>query len=308
MQAREWVTATASRDTAPRVGLIPSFFAGGEEMDGKKIRGLVKPVPLDAAITGAQLEDMLRLAVELGGGRRGGLATAVGREDWVVIKVSVSETAGASTDVRLVEFVLRYLAQRRLGKRFTVVEHVPRGAALWLDYQAVVARLENEFRGLRLELVDLQNAPRLRMPVEGRVMARRNVNGIYDIPRVLRECDQVISIAPLVARAETGVAGTVVNYLSFGGKREWEEPGESAVDLYSFHPADYAILGAMRPNVVIAGTNGPAVDAVGAAVLGLESTGVRHLELAVQRGYGLNDASAIWTRGAELEDVKAALR
>ena len=96
MQTREWVTATASRDTAPRVGLIPSFYAGGEEMNGKKIRGLVKPVPLDAAITGAQLEDMLRLAVELGGGRRGGLATAIGREDWVVLKVSVPVCEGVS--------------------------------------------------------------------------------------------------------------------------------------------------------------------------------------------------------------------
>ena len=308
MQTREWVTATASRDTAPRVGLIPSFYAGGEEMDGKKIRGLVKPVPLDAAITGAQLEDMLRLAVELGGGRRGGLATAIGREDWVVLKVSVPVCGEGSTDVRIVAFVLRYLAERRLGKRFTVVESSPCGDAMWLPYRPVIARLEKEFRGLRFELVDLNEAPRLRMPVEGRVMARRNAEGMYDVPRVLRECDKVISIAPLAGRKETGVAGAVMNYLSFGGRRDWEEPGESAVDLYSFHPADYAIVGAMRPNVVIAGTNGPAVDAVGAAVLGLESTGVRHLELAVQRGYGLNDASAIWTRGAELEEVKAALR
>jgi hypothetical protein len=70
---REWVTATASRDTAPRVGLIPSTFPGGEEMDGKKIRGLVKPAALTATLTAAQVDDMLRLAVELGGGRRGGL-------------------------------------------------------------------------------------------------------------------------------------------------------------------------------------------------------------------------------------------
>ncbi|MBS1825502.1 MAG: hypothetical protein JST93_09295 [Acidobacteria bacterium] len=301
MQTREWVTATASRDTAPRVGLIPSFFAGAEEMDGKKIRGLVKPAPLDAEITGAQLEDMLRLAVELGGGRRGGLATAIGREDWVVLKVHVPVCGEGATDVRMAAFVLRYLAERRLGKRFTVVEHSPCGEAMWAPYRAVVLRLEKEFRAMRFELVDLNEAPRLRMPVEGRVMAKRNAEGIYDIPRVLRECDKVISIAPLAA-------GTVMNYLSFGGRREWEEPGESAVDLYSFHPADYAILGSLRPNVVIAGTNGPAVDAVGAAVRGVESTSVRHLELAVQRGYGLNDASAIWTRGAELEEVKATLR
>ncbi|MCC6539125.1 MAG: DUF362 domain-containing protein [Bryobacterales bacterium] len=340
---REWVTAAASRDTAPRVGLIPSNFAGSEEMDGRKIRALAKPAALVAPLTAAQLDDMLRLAVELGGGRRGGLVTAVHREDWVLIKTSVQVCpgeagfhAGAVTDPRLVAGVLRYLAERGLGRRFTIVEGAPcRSATLWdttwdgefggLSYRAIVQTMAKQYPALRYELLDLNTAPSLEMPVEGRVCAGRNPQGVYHVPRVLRECDKVISLAPFATMAGPGVALSMLNYLGFAPGERYGYPklglqalgdaGEIAVDYFSFHPADYAIIGGSfaagptgmrRHNVIVAGTNAPAVDAVGAAVMGFESASLRHLELAVQRGYGLNDSYSIWTRGSEIEEVKAA--
>lgn len=347
---REWVTTTASRDTAPRVGLIPSFFKGGEEMDGRKIRPLSQPAPLTAALSAGQLEDMLRLAVELGGGRRGGLATAIGSDDWVVVKVSMAQCpgsagfhAGTVTDPRLAGALLRYLAARRLGKRFSIVEALPcqpgaGAASLWdstwegkfdgVSYRSLVNSLSKQYPALRLELIDLHRVPALQMPVEGRVFSKQNPDGLYRIPRILRECDKVISIAPLATMAGPGVALSLINYLSFflDGRQtpaagRLTEASEMAVDLFSFHPAEYAIVGGSlaaeadgpaslqtrmrRYNVVIAGTNAPAVDAVAAAVMGFDSTTIRHLELAVQRGYGLNDAYSIWTRGAEIDEVKA---
>lgn len=341
---KEWVTAAASRDTVPRVGLIPSTFKGTEELDRRKIRALAKPAALDASLTAAQLDDMLRLAVELGGGRRGGLVTAIGREDWVVLKTCVGgcPTAGggwhpgAVADPRLVASVLRYLTERGLGKRFTITEGAPCQAAAWdstwngefdgLSYRAMVDGMAKRHPSLRFELVDASAAPALEMPVEGRVFASRNPQGVYRVPRLLRECDKVISIAPLATGPGSGVALSVMNYLGFAPGVRVEElgsPGEVALDLFSFHPADYAIVGgsygaesagdaggtrARRHNVIVAGTNAPAVDAVGAAVMGFDSTAVRHLDLAVQRGYGLNDAYSIWTRGAEIDEVKAEFR
>ncbi|MCC6539011.1 MAG: DUF362 domain-containing protein [Bryobacterales bacterium] len=339
---REYVTAAASRDTAPRVGLIPSNFTGGEEMDKRKIRALAQPVPLAAALSAAQLHDMLTLAVELGGGRRGGLVTAIGREDWVVIKIHVGACpgshAGRVTDPRLVSGVLRYLAAHGLGKRFSIVEGLPAacGEAAWdadwqgafdgATYRAAAAAVAARYPALRIELVNLATAPTLDMPVEGRVFASRNRSGQYRVPRLLRECDKVISIAPLGPRAGSVVALTMLNYLGFSPSArvdELGEPGEVAVDLFSFHPADYAILGGAyaaeagdepgatrmrRHNVIVAGTNAPAVDAIGAAVMGLASTPIRHLELAVQQGYGINDAYSIWTRGVEFDEVKAEFR
>ncbi len=263
---REWVTATASRDTAPRVGLIPSTFTGGEEMDGKKIRGLVKPAALTATLTAAQVDDMLRLAVELGGGRRGGLVTAIGREDWVLI------LAAPGADPRLAPGVLRILRERGLGKRFMV---------------AGMAGLAG------VETLDLTAAQRLEMPVEGRVFSRRNPTGVYRIPRALRECDKVISIA--------GLGRTMTNYLGFAEGGAADDESGRAVDLFGFHPAEYAI--GMGRNVIVAGTNATAVDAVGLAVLGEDSTAAAHLERAAQRGDGNNDASSIWTRGAEVDSI-----
>jgi uncharacterized protein (DUF362 family) len=341
---REWVTAAASRDTAPRVGLIPSTFAGTEEMDGRKIRALARPAPLRAPLSAAQLNDMLRLAVELGGGRRGGLVTAIAKDDWVVIKVNIQNcgATGVVTDPRLVASVLGYLVERRLGRRFTIVEGAPCRAAssVWdskwdgqfngVTYRWIVQTMSKQHPSLRFELLDLNTAPSLEMPVEGRVFATRNQPGIYRIPRVLRECDKVISIAPLATMPGTGVALSIMNYLGFAPAEHYGEgkhrlarlgdPGEVAVDLFSFHPADYAIVGGTfgaesdggasgttrlrRHNVLIAGTNAPAVDAVGAAVMGFDSSAIRHLDLAVQHGYGVNDAYSIWTRGAEIEEVK----
>ena len=92
-----------------------------------------------------------------------------------------------------------------------------------------------------------------------------------------------------------------------------------AVDLFSFHQADYAIVGGSfgaegdggqmrRHNVIIAGNSAPAVDTAGAAVMGFDSTKIRHLEMAMRHGYGLNDAESLWTRGNEISEAKVEFR
>ena len=351
---KEWVTAAASRDTAPRVGLIVSSFTGGEEMDGKKLRALHSPAPVTAPLTAAQLDDMLRLAVELGGGRRGGLATSVAPEDWVVIKTSVASVPGgaepylpgSATDLRLVRSVLACLVEGRRGRRFTIAAGAdfPAGDSLWsstwngefdgLSYRSIVAEFAARHRSLRFELLDLNQDEVLEMPVDGWVSASKNPGGVYSIARTLRHCDKVISIAPLQTHAATGVALSMMNYLGFASGKQYGLPrtglgklgdaGEVALDLFSFHPVDYAILGGSfaiegdgpagagalgrRHNVVIAGSQGLAVDAVGAAVMGFHSSAIRHLHLAVRRGYGSDDADSIWTRGNEIPDARAEFR
>jgi uncharacterized protein (DUF362 family) len=146
----------------------------------------------------------------------------------------------------------------------------------------------------------------LEMPVEGRVFNTQNPQGIYKIPRVLRECDKLISLAPLATHPQGAIALTILNYLNFSPDPTGN-PALAALDIFSFHPADYAILAPPsnpRHNVLIAGNNATAVDAVGAAVLGLDSASIPHLELAAQRGYGINEAYSIWTRGEEIDEVK----
>ena len=85
----ESVTATATQDRTPRVGVV---FSDGPSWDSG-----------------------LRKAIALGTTRAGGLLSMVAAEDWVVIQTS------AGADPRLVEAVQGFLKERGLGKRFTVV-------------------------------------------------------------------------------------------------------------------------------------------------------------------------------------------
>ena len=44
------VDASATEDTSPRVGIVLSSFAGGEDHDGSKVTGLPEPRPVDAQL------------------------------------------------------------------------------------------------------------------------------------------------------------------------------------------------------------------------------------------------------------------
>jgi uncharacterized protein (DUF362 family) len=64
----------------------------------------------------------------------------------------------------------------------------------------------------------------------------------------------------------------------------------------------------LRMNLVIAGTDMVATDAVGSAVMGVDPRGVRHIQLAEQRGLGEADLDAISVVGEAVEDVKKDFR
>lgn len=85
----ESVTATATQDRTPRVGVVLS--------------------------EGPIWDSGLRKAIALGTTRAGGLPSIIATEDWVVIQTS------DGADPRLVEAVQGFLKERGLGKRFTVV-------------------------------------------------------------------------------------------------------------------------------------------------------------------------------------------
>ncbi len=85
----ESVTATATQDRMPRVGVVLS--------------------------EGPSWDAPLRKALELGTTRAGGLPSIVSAEDWVVIHTA------DGVDPRLVESVQGFLKERGLGRRFTVV-------------------------------------------------------------------------------------------------------------------------------------------------------------------------------------------
>lgn len=355
--AEESATASATADATPRVAIVPSNFEGSEDHDGTKVAGLEDPKPVDAGLTDKHVDAMVRKAIELAGSREGGLKTIIEPDDWVAVKVHLptfpgldSYLPGAVTDLRLVRSLLAYLCEAGLGKRFSIVEGpegwLPRGKTHsatdgwnsdWggafggLSYEALVKDLSARFPKAKFEIVDLNFDSANPTPAPAGAAASKNREGSYFIPQTIQQCDKIISVAPLLTHAALGASLTIGNYLGIApgsnyglpGKKDLYklgEPMEIAADLFSYHPADFCLLGGswgvegdgplapggktVHYNIVIGGANAVAVDAVAASVMGFEPAKLKYLDLAELSGFGIWDTDSIWVRGQEIEGAR----
>jgi uncharacterized protein (DUF362 family) len=343
-QQSDTAVAGATPDTTPRVGIVLSSFRGSEDHDGTKLAGLRSPAPPDRPLSAAQIDEMVRKAIELGNTRRGGLATIVAAEDWVVVKprIAVRRTAdgrtaaGSVADPRVVKALIAWLVEHRRGRRITVAEgpswSADRPFDAWgsdwdgvfgqIGYRAMVGEFARKHPAVHFDIVDLNGDQTMEMQAPG-----RDTGGVYHVPLTLMQCDRLIAVAPLGTSAQTEVSLTLGSYLGalpgsiYGRLKEkassLAEPHQLLADLFSFHPADYAILGgewgmegdaAVRHNLVLAGPNAVAVDAVGASVMGFVPSRIRHLDLAVKRGLGTIEMDSIWTRGNTIDEARRPFR
>jgi hypothetical protein len=367
---QEAATASATRDSTPRVGIVSSDFRGSEDHDGTKVPGLEDPRPVDAELTREQIGAMVVRAIELGSPIKGGMASLIGPEDWVVIKPNIVSCyglgpeirdggahhqylAGSVTDLRVIESLIEYLAQHKCGARITIAE----GSGEWLpkdrskspidgwstdwggtfgglSYKKMVEQFTRKYTGIRFDIVDLNFDSSVDLPVPGKVLARNNPEGIYSIPKTIQQCDRIISVAPLKTHTMTGVSLAIKNYFGIGpgvrygfpkdGLHKLGSPNEVMLDLFSFHPADYAIVGgswglegdgphapgarSVRHNVIVAGPNALAVDVVASSIMGFEPARLPYLSLAEKRGFGVADPDVIWMRGKDVEQARKIFR
>jgi uncharacterized protein (DUF362 family) len=203
-----------------------------------------------------------------------------------------------------------------------------------LSYRGVVEEFSGRYPGIRFESVDLNFDETIELPVPEGSLAKNNPDGLYHIPKTIQQCDKLISLSPLKTHRLTGVSLSLKNYFGVGPGAKYGFPksglhklgavDEVIVDLFSFHPADYAILGgcwgvegdgpsapgarSVHYSVILAGANAVAVDAVGAALMGFDPGRIRHLRLAERKGFGGWDLALIWTRGNEVDQVRRVFR
>ncbi|MBL8232493.1 MAG: DUF362 domain-containing protein [Bryobacterales bacterium] len=331
-QPEESMLASATIDAVPRVGIVLSSLKEAEEHDGTKLSGLSDPCPTDTELTPARVSAMLRKAMEFGSrtvqprpqrgpagaGRR---RTQQASEDWVVVLITL--TPEISSDLLLVSALIDDYATQGRGQRFTIAAGGPPPAPWSEMLRALAAR----HKQLRFDYVDLSRDAWLEVPAPRRTYAAKNPNGVYAIAKTIRECDRLISVAPLSTSAQTGIAVTVANYWwitpaeVYGSQREkllaLGDPVDVLTDLYLHQPAAYAIAGGsqhrdaqttVRHNIVIAGSNAVAVDAVAAAVMGFDAPKLPLLDKLEARGFGVSDPNAIWTRGNEIEQARRAFQ
>jgi hypothetical protein len=260
---------------------------------------------------------------------------------------------GTVTDLRIVRALLNYLVEHNCGARISMVEGSGQwlpmerskspvdgwttdwgGAYSGLSYKKLVEDFSKRYPKVRFETIDLNFADAVELPVPGKALARRNPSGVYTIAKVLQQCDRLISVMPLKTDATLGVALSMKNYAGFapGAKYgfpkksllELGSPDEVIVDLFSYHPADYSLIGgcfavegdgpagpgasSLHYNVLISGTKAVAVDTVGAVLMGFDPAQFPFLDLAAKKGYGLCDPDLIWMRGSEPDEAKKPFR
>ncbi len=325
----EAVTAGATRDATPRVGLITSNYHGSEDHDGTKIPGLAEPKPLDADLTAAQIEAMLFKALDLGSPIHGGIPSIINSDDWVVIKPNIASCyglesnhiPGAVTDLRIVNSLLKYLVDHKCGARITIAEGSAKdcwtttwgGAFGGLSYKQIVDDFSRRYPDIRFEIVDLNFDQTVDLPVPGKP------ERTYAIVETIQQCDRLISVAPLKTDRLTGVSLSIKNYSVIApGAKNAGGSNNVMLDLFSYHPADYAVVGgcwgiegdgtSVHHNVIIAGTNALSVDAVATSVMGFTPADLPYFALAEKRGFGVADPDVIWIRGAEIDEARRVFR
>ena len=292
--------AGATQDPTPRVGIVLSSFKAGEDHDGTKIPGLRDPRPPSADLTPAQLDAMVRNAIDVAGRATAEFYQVIEPEEWVGILTR------PGTDPRIVGTMISYLAEHKRGIRFTVIDRLAKAGDWGPEYPKIVSGLGAKFPGVRFELVDLNSAPTIDLPVPGKSSVT------YTIPRLVQGCDRMISIAPLSTDPVTGVSLSIGNYAAISSKPA--KTDEALIDLFSYRPADFALVGGcwgvegdgtrVHHNVLISGEKAVAVDSIAAAVMGFKPADLPFLALGEKRGFGSWDPDGIWTRGNEIEQAR----
>lgn len=260
---QEEFTAAASVDRTPRVAIIPSDFRGSEEHDGGRIAGLAQGWPVRAALDHGQWEPVIEAALSHLGKRANTQPRFFGADEWVLL------IAGVSFPAVVLEAVIACLAGYKLGLRFSVA-----GAPLPLE------ALRRRFPACQFDRVELTRETVVETP------APRNQTRVLRIPRTLHQCDRVVSLAAMGASA-------LENFRPMAGE------GEQWLDFARYHPPDLAVVASERPNLLVAGLSGLAVDAVAAALRGGPAAWFPQAE---KLGLGTSDTDAIWTRGIEVEE------
>jgi uncharacterized protein (DUF362 family) len=155
----------------------------------------------------------------------------------------------------------------------------------------------------------------------------------YFVTNTITKCDFLISMPVLKVHENCGVTCCFKNYVGTGpriayGERIMTNQGlhnEHSVDtridpfigdLSSFHPPDYNVVDVIRGlqytehnnrqpdqmvrnNIVMAGENPVAVDAIAAKLLGYKAEDIDYLHMAVARGLGTYDLNRIEVVGDE---------
>ncbi|MBI5725956.1 MAG: DUF362 domain-containing protein [Planctomycetes bacterium] len=216
-----------------------------------------------------------------------------------------------TTDPALVEAIAKQmLAQAKC--KITIAESSLMGVDMLyreLGYVQVAQKLG-------LELVNTDAAQRVDVKTDG--LARKE----YDLPAVTQNCDVLVDVAVMKTHNLACVTLGIKNLFGLvpGSIRPSLHPviHEVLCDIIAIRKPDLVIVdgrfamegdgpigGTMvNMDLIVAGRDVVAVDAVCASIMGFDPMEIGHIRLAHQKGLGVADLRRITVRGERIEDVR----
>ena len=269
--------------------------------------------PVVAIVRGDDPDAMVAKAIDL----LGGLDRIVQKGAKVVIKPNLCSyrrdrgfVGGMTTDVRVVAGLVKYIEKNCPPCRLTIAEGsgMPTMRAYDVYGYTELAKAHN------ISLVDLNNDKGVMVPFAGGAFTT------YDMPKTMQDCDVMINVPVLKTHWLTGITVGMKNLYGLLARVRTtmhEEADEVLSDVSRIRPSNLIIVdglcgmegrgpadgSSVWMNVIIAGTDVVAVDAVAAAVMGFDPNTVQHLKIAHARGLGECDLSRITIKGEPIEKV-----
>jgi len=223
-------------------------------------------------------------------------------------------STGITTDSRIIEGVVKYIKQSALNKVI-----IGEGCGLSDTFRAYkVAGVDDVAKRWSVDTVDLNKDEFIECEPVNPLGLKR-----VKIAKTALE-STIVSVPKLKIHASAGVTLSIKNMMgvmSPKGSMHRGSLSKNIADLASLVKPSLAVVDGIiaaerhetsgspvEMNLVLAGRDPVAVDAVGAAVMGVPPRSVKHLIYAEQRGLGTYDLGQIEVVGEPIEDVKKIFR
>ena len=292
--------------------------------------GAVRSAAADAALSAAQVEEMVRRAVFLSGGLHKALDPGA---RWIVVRVAdpraagaegaSAPTAGVDAYLAAVRAVVGLLHQAAGKARISLAAgDTPaavagpgsreRGGSAREGGETALEKLAGDLvaAGIEVELLDLaiEETERVEVPDGGEAAAE------YAVPIAILECDNIVNVAPYSRRGASGLAnlvGLAGNDAAAGNDAGGGNEMARLVDLALLAEVDYTVLVLVGPgggspsrprlNTVLAGHDPVAVDRISLEITAVDTSDLAGLRLASSRRLGTADLQWIKVNGLEVQ-------
>jgi uncharacterized protein (DUF362 family) len=269
-------------------------------------------MPRVAIVKGTNPQDMTVKALEMVNADK-----ALPKEKPILIKPNYINarhpSTGITTDGRVIEGVVKFLKQHK-AEGIIIGE----GSGLADTFEAFqVAGVDAVAERWNIKLVDLNEdefievSPPYPLALKKVKIAKTALEStIISVPKLKPHRLATITLSLKNMMGAVTPKGSIHNPLS-----------EKIVDLASITKPNVAVIdeiiageghetsgNPVEMNIVIAGTDPVAVDAVGAAVMGIPPESVKHLRLAEERGLGTCNLKEITILGEPIEKIKKKFR